>query len=188
MSKLPGFPILKLIILISLTFWISCRVYASPLPQQETPYSPPNQTGEAPTESYPYPATSPTPTGGSNVTSTSTSTSITPTPASTSSTPLLPSITPTVRTATPQQTVIHRFATEMAELAQARIIPEVTDVLPTRSPPITPSLKNNLPETSPKENINFARFGLGILISLVFTLGAMLLFRLLQSGEFRIKE
>jgi len=76
----------------------------------------------------------------------------------------------------------------MAELAQARIIPEVTEALPTRSSLIAPSPQNNLPEAYPKKNINFSRFGLGILISLVFTLGVMLLFRLLQSGEFRIKE
>ncbi len=182
MNKLPGIQILKAIILICLTLWIPYRVSASPLVQQETPYTPPEQTGEVPTESYPYPDTSPTSTGESSTAT------VTFTPSLTSTTPLFPTSTPVPITATPQQTIIHRFATEMAELAQARIMPNVTEVLPTPGSPITASPKTQTAETSPKDVINASRFGLGMLISLLFTLGAFLVFRLLQSGEFRIKE
>lgn len=166
-----------------LFFLITTNIQASSLLQQETPYYPPEQTGQAPTESYPYPpngSLSPTPSG--EISPTPSRTVITSTPVASLRTP-----TPLIETPQTQPTFVNRYATEMAELALSRILPNVTEEFPSRTPWIPSSPKANAEASDParEKAFNLSRFGLGVSISLILVLGFFLVFRLLQSGEFR---
>lgn len=177
------------VIIISLIVGLTLCVHftitqASTLIQEETPYNPPGPTDAIPTDSYPFPSNE-TPSPTIPITPPST-----PTPSHPSSTALSTAGTPATSSqiTQPVPTSVHRYATEMAEMSLARVIPEVTEEIPARTRILeSPQAEESSPHLT--ENLfDKSKFGLGLFISLALTLGAFVIIRFLQSSEFQIKK